>query len=179
MKYIILGDIVINKQGLIFLTLTSLILVLSVYYITMPTELLLTNNSLYIKNSEEASKNVEDSVKVEEDNTISAMKSILNDERQEKVKELNNKLINKELSLEEKNNIYEEIKIINKLEAMEEEIERIIKEEYKLDSFVKVKDDIIEITIKNSKHDKNLVAKIMTSIEKKYLNMYISITFTA
>ena len=34
----------INKQNLWFLTLFSLILVLSVYYITMPNDLLLTNN---------------------------------------------------------------------------------------------------------------------------------------
>ena len=34
----------VNKQGLWFLTLTSLALVLSVYYITMPNELLVTNN---------------------------------------------------------------------------------------------------------------------------------------
>ena len=169
----------INKQGLIFLTLTSLILVLSVYYVTMPTELLLTTNSSYLKKSEEISseQNKEEVVKVEEENTISAMKSILNDERRDKVKELNNKLIKEELTIEEKNNIYEEIKVINKLEAMEEEIEKIIKDEHKLESFVKVKDDIIEITIKSNKHDNNLAAKIMTSIEKKYHNMYISISF--
>ena len=59
---------------------------------------------------------------------------------------------------------------------MEEEIEKIIKDEHKLESFVKVKDDIIEITIKSNKHDNNLAAKIMTSIEKKYHNMYISIS---
>ena len=168
----------INKQGLIFLTLTSLILVLSVYYVTMPTELLLTTNSSYIKNNEETNDK-EEVVKIEEENIISAMKSILNDERRDKVKELNNKLINEKLTIEEKNNIYEEIKVINKLETIEEEIEKIIKDEYNLDSFVKVKDDIIEITIKSSKHDKNLVAKIMTSIEKKYSNMYISIAFKA
>ena len=34
----------INKQNLWFLTLFSLILVLSVYYITMPNELLLAHN---------------------------------------------------------------------------------------------------------------------------------------
>ena len=33
----------INKKNIWFLTLFSLILVLSVYYITMPSELLLTN----------------------------------------------------------------------------------------------------------------------------------------
>ncbi len=171
----------INKQGLIFLTLTSLILVLSVYYITMPTELLLTTNSSYLKdsNSEKVTNenNIKEEVSIKESNTITAMKSILNDERLQRVKELNNKLINKELSIDEKNNIYEEIKIINKIEAMEEEIEKIIKDTYNLDSFVKVKDDIIEITINSVKHDTNLAAKIMTTVEKKFQDMYISVSF--
>ena len=35
----------INKQNLWFLTLFSLILVLSIYYITMPSELLLTTGT--------------------------------------------------------------------------------------------------------------------------------------
>ena len=159
----------INKQGLIFLTLTSLILVLSVYYVTMPTELLLTNNSLYT--------NKEEKVSIELSNTVSAMKSIHVDEIKEKVKELNNKLTNKDLSFEEKNNIYEEIQVINKLEAMEEDIESIIKKEHKLDNFVNIKNDVVEVTINSKAHDKTLVAKIISSIEKKYPNMYISISF--
>ena len=165
----------INKQGLIFLTLTSLILVLSVYYVTMPTELLLTTNSLYMDREEETVSN--EKVTIENTNTISAMKTVLTDERREKVKELNNKLTNKELSFEEKNNIYEEIKVINKLESMEEDIEKIIKDEYKLDSFVKTYDDVIEVTVNEKNHDKVLAAKIMSSIEKKYPNMYISVSF--
>ena len=167
----------INKQGLIFLTLTSLILVLSVYYITMPTELLLTTNSSYIKNNSVENSDSKEKISIKEGNTITAMKSVLNDERREKVKELNDKLINKELSIEEKNNIYEEIKVINKIEAMEENIAKIIHDEHNLESFVKVKDDIIEITVNSDKHDTSLVAKIMTSVEKKYPNMYISVSF--
>ena len=42
----------INKQSLWFLTLFSLILVLSVYYITMPNDLLISNNSNYLKTEE-------------------------------------------------------------------------------------------------------------------------------
>ncbi len=169
-----MGDIVINKQGIIFLTLTSLILVLSVYYVTMPTELLLTTNSLYT-NSEEVVTNSQ--VLIEDTSVISAMKNIHSDERKEKYKELNNKLTNKELSFEEKNNIYEEIKVMNKIESMEEEIEMIIKNEYKLDNFVKVNNDIIEVTINSKNHDKALAAKIISSIEKKYSDMYISVSF--
>ena len=167
----------INKQGLIFLTLTSLILVLSVYYVTMPTELLLTTNSLYTKsdNNEEDTSN--DKIIIENSSAISAMKSLLDDERKEKVNELNNKLTNKELSFEEKNNIYEEIQVINKIESMEEDIESIIKTEFKLDNFVKIKDDIIEITVNSKTHNKELAAKIMNSIERKYKDMYISVSF--
>ena len=168
----------INKQGLIFLTLTSLILVLSVYYVTMPNELLLTTNSSYTDKEESSEIVIKDEkVSIENSDTISAMKSLQNDERREKVKELNNKLTNKELSFEEKNNIYEEIQVINKLETIEEDIEKIIKDEYKLDSFVKTYDDIIEITINSKKHDTSLAAKIMSSVERKYSNMYISVSF--
>ena len=178
-KYNLLGDIVINKQGLIFLTLTSLILVLSVYYVTMPTEILLTNNSSYTLEGEKTIKEEKPQEKVVIENTseITAMKSILNDERVEKVKELKNKLTNSQLSFDEKNNIYEEIKTIDKISSIEEDIEKIIKKEYKLDSFVKISDDIIEVTIDSNKHDTELAAKIMTSIERKYDNMYISISF--
>ena len=52
----------INKKNLWFLTLFSLILVLSVYYITMPSELLMTNNSNYtegVSNTESDDKEVE------------------------------------------------------------------------------------------------------------------------
>ena len=60
---------------------------------------------------------------------------------------------------------------------MEEDIELIIKNEYKLDSFVKVNNDIIEVTINSKNHDKTLAAKIISSIQSKYNNMYISISF--
>ena len=168
----------INKQGLIFLTLTSLILVLSVYYVTMPNELLLTTNSAYLNNEKvikEENKDVK--VTMEEENIIKAMRSMLNDERLKEIGSLNEKLTKKDLGPEEKNNIYEELKDINKIEVMEENIEKLIKKELNLNSFVKVSNDIIEVTIDSDKHDNNLAVKIMNLIEKEYQNMYISVSF--
>ena len=168
----------INKQGLIFLTLTSLILVLSVYYVTMPNELLLTTNSSYLNNEKvikEENKDVK--VTMEEENIIKAMRSMLNDERLKEIGSLNEKLTKKDLGPEEKNNIYEELKDINKIEVMEENIEKLIKKELNLNSFVKVSNDIIEVTIDSDKHDNNLAVKIMNLIEKEYQNMYISVSF--
>jgi len=56
----------INKKNLWFLTLFSLILVLSVYYITMPSELLVSNNSENIDTIE---------TNVEESNVVEALKT--------------------------------------------------------------------------------------------------------
>ena len=163
----------INKQSLIFLTLTSLILVLSIYYVTIPNELLLTTNSSYINNNEK--DNVK--VSINNDDSFSVMKSILNNEREEELSKLKTKLTNKELGIDEKNNIYEEIKSMNKIKIMEEKIEKIIKEEFNLECFIKIRDDVIEISLNQEKNDKSLVVKIMTRIEKEYPNMYISISF--
>lgn len=201
-----MGDKVINKQGLIFLTLTSLILVLSVYYVTMPNELLLTTNSSYVKkdseqvvnnekekevnvSKEEEKKNTtvskeenekkenETNVVIKNTNTVEALRNILMDERAKTLKELNDKLTNKDLSAEEKNNVYEEIKAMNEIQTMEENIEKKIKSEFNLDSYVKVKDDVIEVVVNSAIHDTNLAVKIMTSVEKDYNDMYISVSF--
>ena len=169
----------INKQGLIFLTLTSLILVLSIYYVTMPNELLLTTNSSYLKDEKIVKTTNQENVKVqvEEGSVVKAMRSLLNDERLKELTELNEKLTKKDLGSDEKNNVYEEIKNLNKIETMEEVIENLIKKELDLDSFVKIKNDVIEVVINSDKHDTNLAVKIMNLIEKEYSNMYISVSF--
>ena len=167
----------INKQSLLFLTLTSLILVLSVYYVTMPNELLLTSNNSLPTNANSNEQMEKSEVMINNSTVIDAMKSKLDDERFKLMSEFNNKLIDKTLSAEEKNNIYEEIKTINKVETLENELEEKIKKEFGLDSFVKVIDDTIEVTINSDKHDTNLAVKIMTLIEKSCENMYVSVSF--
>ena len=89
----------INKQNLWFLTLFSLILVLSVYYITMPNELLLTNNSSYEKsnnkeqNKEDSDKKEEKAnVEVSESNILEALRVNLEEERSTKKAELQKSL---------------------------------------------------------------------------------------
>ena len=176
----------INKQGLLFLTLTSLILVLSVYYITMPNELLLTTNSSYNNNNTDIVNNNINSginndkvnVNISETSTIEAMQNILEDERSKSREELNNKLVNNELTIDEINNVYEELKYISKIETLESVIEQKIKNEYNLDSFVKISDDVVEVTIDSDKHDVSLVVKIIASVEEELENkMYVSVSF--
>ena len=59
----------INKKSIWFLTLFSLILVLSVYYITMPSELLLNTNANYNKDKEK-----EPTVEISESTALVALR---------------------------------------------------------------------------------------------------------
>jgi len=114
----------INKQKLWFLTLFSLILVLSVYYITMPNDLLV--NKVDEKTTTKSSKKVK--ADVEETNSLVAMRVSLEEERQEQMVSLQEKLTNEKTTTEEKNNAYEQLKYLNQLQGTEEKIEKQIKE---------------------------------------------------
>ena len=105
----------INKQSLWFLTLFSLILVLSVYYITMPNELLLTNNSNYLDteatSGDTDNNNGDSKVTIEESELLVTMRVNLEEERNAMVADLRSTLTNEEATSDEKNNAYEQIKI--------------------------------------------------------------------
>ena len=89
----------INKKNLWFLTLFSLILVLSVYYITMPSELLLTENT-------DTTKTAEVNAEIEESDVITTLKVEAEEELQEALDALKLVLNDTKSSVDEKNKYY-------------------------------------------------------------------------
>lgn len=165
----------INKQKLWFLTLFSLILVLSVYYITMPSELLTATTS---KNDTNKSTTSSAKVEVSETDSLTALQVELDEERAALAAEYNEILTNKEASTEEKNNAYEGLKEINDIKAKEEDLEKKLKKELKLDSFIKIDGNNISVTIKKKDHDYSLANNVMRLINEEYKNkMYVSVKF--
>ena len=157
----------INKQKLWFLTLFSLILVLSVYYITMPSDVL--------KSEEVSSKPV---VSIKEENTLSALKELSIEERLKEMEELKLVLTNVNSTIEEKNNAYEKLKIIEENQTKEEKLENKIKEKYNLDSLIKINNNQIKVTINSKNHSYELANNIIRSIQEKFNEkMYISVKF--
>ena len=156
-----------NKQNLWFLTLFSLILILGVYYITMP-------NSLLEKVAEETNKINTSKQKVinevKEESPLVAMRVNLQEERQEKMDGLQEKLTKDTLSNEEKNNVYEELKYLNEVQGTEEKIEKKIKKEYKLDCFIKIENNNVNAVCVSDKHDSTIANNIMRLIQKEYDN---------
>lgn len=166
----------INKKNLWFLTLFSLILVLSVYYITMPSELLMTNNyEVEVSNNEETSEPV---VEIEESSILTALRIEAEEQVSNELEELQAILVNADASPEEKNLAYEKIKNINNIRTEEEKLEKEINETFNLKAFVKISGDQIRVVISSDKHDKELANNIIRKIQENYeQNKYISVKF--
>lgn len=164
----------INKKSLWFLTLFSLILVLSVYYITMPSELLLTNQD---SNSGKDNNN-QPTVNIKESEILTALRIEANEQLMEELNNLKEILTNVETSVDEKNNAFEKMKMLNVNRGEEEKLEKKILDEFKLKSFVKIDGDQIRVVVAREKHDATLANNIMRSIQSNYdKKMYISVKF--
>ena len=169
----------INKKNLWFLTLFSLILVLSVYYITMPTELLLTNTSNYVATIEEES-NKQESVSVEESEVITALKVADNEEFLTELDTLKLILMDNKSSVDEKNDAFDKMKDLNLNKSKEEELEQLIEDTYKLKSFIKIVNNQVKVVISKKEHNTTLANEIMNKIQEKFENkMYITVQFSS
>lgn len=170
----------INKKNLWFLTLFSLILVLSVYYITMPSELLMTNNSNFTEgvSNTENDDDKEVDVDIKESEILVALRVEANDQMLSEMEELQAILTSTDTSVDEKNNAFEKIKLLNMTRGEEENLENKIKKDFNLDSFVKIDNDQIRVVVSSDKHDEKLANDIMRSVQENYSQkMYISVKF--
>ncbi len=166
----------INKQNLWFLTLFSLILVLSVYYITMPSELLLTNNSNYDTNV--SSDSDTDVVQIEESDLLTAMRVSLDEERLELQNTLQETLTSTSSSTEDKNEAYEKLRHLDEVKGKEETLENKIKTNFKLDNFIKIDGSEIQVVVVAQEHSSELANNIMRSIQEEFPEkVYVTVKF--
>lgn len=161
----------INKQSLWFMTLFSLILVMGVYYVTMPNELLKSKEKL------EGTVN-EISVDVEENDMLVALRVERNEKLETTMKELATILTSETATVLEKNNAFEELKLLNLTKGKEAEIEEKILNEFKIKSYVEINNDQIKITINSKEHNAEFANDIMRSVQKEFEEKkYITIKF--
>lgn len=160
----------INKRSLWFLTLFSFILILSVYYVTMPSELLI--------DSKETKDSSLEKVTIKESDVLSALRIEIEEERSTKMTELKTILTKANSIVDEKNEAYEALRTINMLKGKEELLESKIKTQYKLSSFIKIEDNQVSVTVHSKKHDTTLANQMMRTIQDEFEEkMYISIKF--
>lgn len=166
----------INKKNLWFLTLFSLILVLSVYYITMPSELLLTSNSNYIDTNKK--EDTEPTISIKESELITALRVSADEELMEELDALKEVLTNTESSVEEKNTAFEKMKTLNINKGEETKLEKKLLDEMKMKTFIKIDGDQIKVVVDSKEHDTTVANNIMRSIQSNFdKKMYITVQF--
>ena len=165
----------INKQNLWFITLFSLIIILGIYYVTM----IDSNETLAAISAEINNKTADDTtVEVTEGSALIALRVEEDENVLSKMEELQTILLDEKSTLQEKNDAYEALKNLNNNKGKEEEIEKMIKKDFSLNSFVKITDDKISITIESKDHSTKIANDIILKTQKLFNNrMYISIRF--
>jgi stage III sporulation protein AH len=165
----------INKKNLWFLTLFSLILVLSVYYITMPSELLLTNGTVA-----EDSSTIDDSVSISESEILTTLRVESDEELLSELDSLKLVLNDSKSSVDEKNDAFDKMKELNINKSKELELEKIVEDDLKIQTFIKIKGDQIKVIVDKQEHDTALANSIMRVIQDEFdTKKYITVQFKA
>lgn len=160
----------INKQSIWFLTLFGLVLVLGVYYITMPSDIVQSMNNVDVTDNS--------SITVSENDVLAALRVEHDEETLNAMQELEETLTSEDATAEEKNSAFEELKILNLAKGKEKSLEEKIQKEFNVKSFVKIDSDQIYVTINSKEHSYNLANNIMRIIQKEYENkVYVTVKF--
>ncbi|MDD3341764.1 MAG: SpoIIIAH-like family protein [Bacilli bacterium] len=170
----------INKKSIWFVTLFTLILVLSVYYVTMPSELLLSNGSNYTKKTTEKkeTETKETALEVEESEILTSLRVESDEKVEEKMDKLKATIANADASADDKNNAYDEMKSLNQTRGIEEDLEKVVLEQFKLKSFIKIDGDQIKVVVLGKEHNTKVANNIMRAVQaKQSKKMYISVQF--
>ena len=164
----------INKQKLWFLTLFCLILVLSIYYITMPKEVFESKKENEVNKENDNKVNIE----ISDSSSLDVLRVSDDEARLKEIEDLRIVLTNVDSSIDEKNKAYEKLKLIEQNKGKEESLEDKIKSEFNLNSYVKINNNQIKITVVESKHNYELANNIIRSIQEEYNEkMYITVKF--
>ena len=156
----------INKQSVWFVTLFSLILVLSIYYVTMKDSSL----EKIIENATTENTSVPVNVNIEESSLLVSLRV---EEDEAVLKEMDTTK-----TTEEKNNEYNSLMALQAKKTDEEKIEKKIKETFSLDSFAKIKNDTISIVIASTEHSNTIANNIIRTVSEMFdEEKYITVKF--
>lgn len=148
----------------------SLILVLSIFYLTMGENDLTAK----IKNNSEGVSNIS----INESDVLTALRVDSDEEMIKEMETLQQILLDESSTIEDKNNAYETLKDLNLNKGEEEKLEKLIVDNHKLQAFVKIKNDQISVVIANKNHNEELANKIIRTIQNEYEEQkYITVKF--
>lgn len=160
----------INKNSLWFTFLFSVILVLSIIYVSMND----SDLSEYIISKD----NIVSDVVVNESTELVALRVKSDEEMLETINNLQDIILSETTDLDDKNEAYENLLMIKNNKSDEEKIEKLIYDTYKNEAFVKINSGNVSIVIDSSEHSYELANEIINLVSSK-LNgkKYVTVKF--
>ncbi len=123
-------------------------------------------------------QNEESTLVINEDTELVALKVESNEEELESMDELKKVLLSETSTMTEKSDAYNELLELANKKSDEENIEKILKNEFNLDSFVKITSSNINIVVSSDENSYSLANNIIRRINEEYKNsMYVTVKF--
>ena len=169
----------INKQSVWFVTLFSLILVLSIYYVTLNDSNLQGILDEWNDNANNNNNNTSTvNVNIEESSLLVSLRIKEDESVLKEMEDYQNILLDNTKTSDEKNDAYNALMSLNQKKGMEEKIEKKIKDEFGYDSFAKMKNDTISIIIASKDHSSKDANDIIRSVQELFDDSkYITVKF--
>ena len=162
----------INKQSLWFTMLFSIILVLSIFYVSMGEDTVkgFVNEDISTDDS---------SLVINESTELVALRVKSDEEMLETINNLQDILLDQTSDVNAKNDAYDQLLNINNNKSIEASLEKIIKNEFRLDSFVKLSGNNVSVFIDSNEHDYKLANDIISRLTKEFkVDKYITVKFS-
>ena len=164
----------INKQNLWFVTLFSLILILGIYYVSIDDEV------ASVLKTEDNNNSSGEVIEITESDVLVALEVENDEEKQALMEEYQEVLLDTGSTLQEKNVAYEKLQQLNNSKAEEQKIKDLIKEKFNLNSFVKINDAAISITVAAKEHNTEKANQIIRAVQELYESkMYITVKYNS
>lgn len=161
----------INKQNLWFAMLFSIILVLSIFYVSMGTDNIdnLLNEDIEVSDS---------SLVINESTELVSLRVANDEEIQNTMNELKNTILSDTATLEEKNDAYDELLVIADIKGIEEKLENILMKELDIESFIKISSTGISVVVESDNQGYKDANKIIKRIQQEFDDeKYITVRF--
>lgn len=164
----------VNKQNLWFVTLFSIILILSIFYISINEDEIKT---LAKTDVQEVDTN-DTTLVVSENTELVALRIQSDEENLLAMNELKEILLSETANIEEKNDAYNSLLTMSKNNSLEGELEDKINKEYQIESFVKIKNNNITVVLNKKDHNYEIANKIIRKVQESFDEYkYITVKF--
>lgn len=171
----------LKKQTVWLLTMLSLVVVLSVYYVTSDP----TKSDLASGGKEEATEDMAASDKdmkviteASGDEAFETVRLEVQDKRSKERADLTAKVASPDLTAEEKNELYTQMQDLTAMETKEKTLESLIKTLGYDDALVRADNEEIHITVKAKEHSRADAARILQVVREEVgTNMVATVVF--